>query len=285
MGMLTSVQAGRHNIRGVSVGGVYTALMVPELDAMFDVGLAPRSFAGVNSLFLSHGHVDHIGALTSLLGIRALMGRKRRLKVFMPAAIAPLVEDVLRAATPLQRHPLEIEAVPMEPGQVTPLRADLSVRAFRTFHPVPSLGYQFVRTVKKLRPEFMSLPGPEIARRRRAGEDLFDVHERREFAYATDTLARVLDTEPSLLDTEVLVLECTFLDHRKDLSAAHAGCHIHLDELIERAERFCNQHLVLMHFSQIYKPRQVSEILRARCPASMYERIIAFAPDASEWPG
>lgn len=283
--MLTTIRAGNYTIRGVSVGGVYTSLMIPELGVMLDVGLAPRSFAGAGRLFLSHGHVDHAGALTSFLGIRALVGIREPLQVFLPASIVEPLEGVLRAATPLQRFPLEIAAVPMERGQVVPLQDDLCVRAFRTFHPVPSLGYQLLRRVKKLRPEHLHLPGPEIARRRQAGEDLFDEVERLELAYATDTLARVLDAEPSILRSKVLILECTFLDQRKSLRDTHAGGHIHLDEIIERADAFENQHLVLMHFSQIYKPREVRDILRARCPAHLWERIVPFVPATEHWPG
>jgi ribonuclease Z len=283
--MITTIQAGHYTIRGVSVGGVYTALIVPELGAMLDVGLAPRSFAGAARLFLSHGHVDHVGGLLSFLGLRGLVGHTQRLEVFLPAAIVADVENLLRAATPLQRFPLDITAVPMEPGQVVALRGDLRVRAFRTFHPVPSLGFQFLRRVKKLRPELAHLPGPEIARRRLAGEDLFEELEHLELAYATDTLVQVLDAEPSILRSKVLILECTFLDERKSLRDARAGCHIHLDELLERAGAFANEQLVLMHFSQIYKPREVVEILRARCPEHLYRRIVPFVPREPHWPG
>ena len=35
--VLTTVEAGRLTIRGVSLGGVYTSLHVPELDLFFDL--------------------------------------------------------------------------------------------------------------------------------------------------------------------------------------------------------------------------------------------------------
>ena len=283
--MITTIQAGPYSIRGISVGGIYTALLVPELGAMLDVGLAPRSFAGTARLFLSHGHVDHVGGLLSLLGLRGLVGHTQPLEVFLPAAIAADVNNLLRAATPLQRFPMDIVAVPMEPGQVVTLRDDLHVRAFRTFHPVPSLGFQFLRRVKKLLPAFAHLPGPEIGRRRLAGEDMFAEVEHLELAYATDTLVQVLDAEPSIMQSKVLILECTFLDERKSLRDARAGCHIHLDELLERADSFANEQLVLMHFSQLYKPREVVEILRARCPEHLHRRIVPFVPRGARWPG
>lgn len=283
--MLTSVKAGPYTIRGVSVGGVYTALSVPELDVMLDAGVSPRSFASARHLFLSHGHVDHSGGLASLLGIRALLGVPGVLRVFMPSAIVAAVRAFLDAMAALQRYDLTIHAVGMEPGQVEKVHGDLWVRAFKTFHPVPSLGFQFFRRIKKLRPEFAGLSGPEIGQRRKAGDDIFDEVERLELAYATDTLVQVLDHEPSILRSKVLVLECTFLDGRKSLEATRAGCHIHLDELLERADRFHNEQLVLMHFSQIYKPREVGELLDARCPAPLRARIVPFVPAANQWPG
>jgi ribonuclease Z len=282
--VLTRVKAGAFTIRGVSVGGVYTALHVPELDALFDVGIAARSFAPADTLFLSHAHADHVGAIAALLGIRGLM-RRGPLRIYLPREIVATLSEAIAAMGKLQRYRFEIEAVAMAPGEEQPLRGDLSVRAFRTLHPVPSLGYQIVRRVTKLRREFHGLPGAEIARRRRAGEDLFYVDERLELAYATDTLVRVLDETPELYRTRVLILECSFLDERKDLESSRAGCHIHLDELIERADAFENEQLVLMHFSQIYRPAEVPLILERRCPPRLFERILPFVPRRQDWPG
>jgi ribonuclease Z len=283
--MLVQVSAGPLCIRGVSVGGIYTCLHVPALDAVLDTGLAPRSMAAANHIFLSHGHADHAGALAALLGIRALLGKSRPPRLYLPREIAGDLQDALAAMSRLQRHPLVVHPVPMAPGDTEPLGSDLWVRALRTYHPVPSLAYEFVRRINKLRPEYRDLSGPEIAARRRRGDQLFDQVERCELAYATDTLALVLDREPSLLRSRVLVLECTFLDERKDVATARAGCHIHLDELIERADRFENEAVVLMHFSQIYRPDEVRQLLDRRCPPRLRERLVPLLPRRNSWPG
>ena len=282
--MLTTVKTGPFTVAGVSLGGVYTCLQVPELDALFDVGIALRSFAARDNIFLSHAHADHIGALPALLGIRGLIG-KRPPRVFLPAEISETVLEMLATMSKLQRHDLAIDAVPMRPGDEVPYRGDLHVKAFRTHHVVPSLGYQLVRRVKKLKPEFHGMPGAEIGRRRKAGDELFDLYEHRELAYATDTLIRVIDTEPSLLTTKVLIMECSFLDERKNRAASRAGCHIHLDDVLEHADRFENDQLLLMHFSQIYKPHEVAPILEQRCPPELWQHIVPFVPAGTYWPG
>jgi ribonuclease Z len=210
----------------------------------------------------------------------------KRLKVFMPTEIVEPMTSILEAQSRLQRYDLSVDAIGMSPGDELALRNDLAVRAFRTYHPVPSLGFQFLRKVSKLKPEFADLPGDEIAARRKAGDsDLFHQAELLELAYATDTLARVLDATPALYRSRVLILECTFLDERKSLDAARAGCHIHLDELIERAARFENDHLVLMHVSQIYKPSEIRGILADRLPPDLVARTQVLAPDSGPWPG
>lgn len=283
--MLTSVTAGPYTIRGVSVGGVYTSISVPELGVLFDCGIAARSHGAIDTILLSHGHADHVGALPALLGIRALHGKTKPPRVLMPAEIVDDLQAALAAMTKLQRWPMDIEAVGVTPDTEITLRGDLVVRAVRTFHPVPALAYLLVRKVAKLRAEYVGLDGAEIAAKKRAGEAITETRDQLELAYATDTLVNVLDHAPALLEARVLVIECTFLDDRKSLAAARAGCHIHLDELIERADRFRNEHIVVMHVSQIYRPDEVAAILDARVPPALRARMIPFVPTTPHWPG
>lgn len=283
--MLTELQAGPYAVRGVSVGGVYTCLQVRELGVVLDAGLPIRSFAGTDRIFLSHGHPDHAGALGALLGIRRLIG-KGPPQVFLPAELAAPLQESLALQGRVHHCDLSIHAVPLLPGDTHELGKGLWVRALRTHHPIASLGYQFLRRVTKLREQHRGLPGEEIARLRREGTPgVFEQVEHLELAYVTDTLARVLETSPELLRSRVLILECTFVDERHSIEDAQSRAHLHLEELVARAEQFQNEALVLMHFSQSLSPAEVHARVRSRLPPSLQARVHVFAPASGPWFG
>jgi len=281
--MLTRVRAGSCTVSGVSVGGVYTSLHVPEFDVIFDIGIAPRSFVGASKLLISHGHADHVGSLGSLIGLRGL-ARLPAPTVYLPEEIRSDVAEAVAALSRTQRRPLEVPFVSMVPG-VDVACADLWLRPFRTLHGVPSLGYAFVRKVQKLKDEFLALPANEIVARKSAGLELFRQEERVELAYVTDSLIDVLDREPWLLQAKVLILECTFVDQSKSRAEAREKMHVHLDEIIERADTFDNEALVLMHFSQSHQPSEVRRVLTERLPPQLRPRVVPFLPERGNWPG
>lgn len=282
--MLTEIEIAPHRLIGVSVGGVYTSLHVPTLDAIFDVGISPRSSVGAGHLFLSHGHADHVGALVSLLGIRGLSHQPAP-RTFAPREIARDLAEGVTAFSRSQRRPLDLTIESVAPGDEIQLENDLWVRVFRTLHTVPSVGYLLLRKVDKILDEYRRLPPREIAALRKSGEKIFRTEERLELAYATDTLIDVLDATPELYSSRVLILECTFLDDQKGRDETRRKCHVHLDEVIERADKFQNEHLVLMHFSQLYSPAAVHEIMKQRLPAALAARTRVFAPKRGSWPG
>jgi len=84
--MLTSVTAGPYTVRGVSVGGVYTSIAVPELGIVFDSGISPRSFAGIDTILLSHGHADHVANANDYAGSTWLVQRAERQAMFSAQA-------------------------------------------------------------------------------------------------------------------------------------------------------------------------------------------------------
>ena len=50
-------------------------------------------------------------------------------------------------------------------------------------------------------------------------------------------------------------------------------------------DRFANEHVVLMHVSQLYRPDEVAGVLDRRVPPILRKKLIPFVPDGPSWPG
>lgn len=272
----TTLQLGELTLTGVSTGGVATSLAVPELGVAWDVGAATAPTIRCSTLLLTHAHADHMGALHAWLGIR-LLYRMPAARIVAPHWVADDVRTLITTWERLQGHPYDVRVVDARPGEPIPLRRHLTVVPFKAAHVVPTLGYAVVRRKTKLRPAFLDLPGPEIARLRREGtEGMFDEVEEPLIAYTGDTLPDVIDRELLVRTVRVLLIECTFLDDRKPRDAIRAGGHIHVDDLIARAALLENEQLVLLHFSQLYTAAEVRGLAASRLPADLLARTRLF---------
>jgi len=247
-------------VEGHSLGGVETAVHVPEARLAIDVGRGRQELVRCDHLALTHTHMDHAGGLPYLLALRMLYAMQPP-TVYVPAQMAGATEAMLRAWEAMQRYAFRSTIVPCEPGDRHAIGRGLYLEPFRTYHPVPSNGYTIVRDTKKLRDDLRGLDGPAIAALRASGETVDRIESRALLSVTGDTLPEVLDKQPHILESEALVLECTFLDARKSVADARAGGHVHIDELMPYAEAFRNKRLVLSHTSQIYKPDEVMPLL------------------------
>lgn len=267
---------GTHTIRGTSTAGIETSIQVPEWSLCFDIGTCLRTSIRMNRLLLTHAHPDHFGSLISYLGARLLYGMKPADIYVGPESIEKITQFTSLAES-LQGYSFGARFIAAIPGHSFPLGGGMTLRPYMGAHCIPTTGYAIWSESKKLKPEYTHLTGPEIvALKQRIGDELTYPVQRLVLAYSGDSFIEILDLHPELLLAQTLLLECSFLDQKKDRTTARAGGHIHLDEIIERADTFRNQHLVLMHFSQIYTPAEVRVILQKRLPDSLKARVYAF---------
>jgi ribonuclease Z len=273
-------------LEGISVAGVETCIEVPNFGLLLDIGVCSASAPNHPRALVSHGHLDHIGAIALHAARRALrkMGEST---YFVPPAIAGDAEALFNAAGALDGQAIPRRIVPLEPGQDFALDGKRWVRPFATFHRVPSQGYTVWERRHRLRAEFKGKPPRELAELRRRGVGIEDGYDVPLLSFTGDTRVEVLERVPELLETELLVVEATFLDDRVAPAEAREMGHIHLDELVARAELLTARRVVLHHFSARYSRESALRIASERLPDSLRERVHVFAPgqerDAAEF--
>jgi ribonuclease Z len=242
-----------------------TCIEVPSLKLLLDLGRCSKTAVSCPLVLLSHGHIDHIGAVTHHAARRAMMHMDEGVYV-VPREVAPLVETLFNAAGALDGQAIPRRVVPLAPGESLPLTKNRFVRPFETFHRVTSQGYTVWERRHRLLEEFRRLEGPQLGELRKRGVVIEEVYEVPLLSFTGDTRVEVLERTPELQRTETLVIEATFLDERVTIEGAREMGHIHLDELLARREFLPKTEVVLSHFSARYDDEEVARLIGQRLP-------------------
>lgn len=264
-----------YTIEGYSRAAVQSCWRIPELKIGFDLGAQPWDFMGTPKWFVSHMHLDHCAALPVYVARRRLMKMDPPV-IYLPESSVDTVHQILRAFSKLDRGRLPCDLIGVKPGDEIELSRDLIVSVGKTFHSVPSMSFLVWERRKKLNDEFQGLDGPEIRKLKEQGVEI--THETRSpvVGYLGDSSPRGLDETPDLYKAKILITEMTFLTpgHRKEV--IHKSGHMHLDDYVERADRFENEAIIAGHFSTRYNRRQAVRHVEKAFPDMMGGRLHLF---------
>lgn len=259
-------------VEGYSRAAVQTYWRVPELKLGFDLGAQPWSFMATPTWFVSHTHLDHLAALPVYVARRRMM-KMEPPTIYLPAEAIEAVEMLLRAVQRLDRGRLPARLIGLTPGDEVELSRELVVKTFATRHTVPSLGFLVWERRKKLKPEYHHLSGEEIRDLRLSGVEVSAEIRLPKVAYLGDTAPAGLDAFPEALRAEILIMEMTFVAPGERASVIHKFGHTHLDDIVERADRFENEVIIASHFSTRLHPDQIQRIVERRLPESLRGRL------------
>lgn len=275
---MSRVDLGDLRIDGRSRAGDQTWLRVTPPGIALDVGRGSSRLTGIHDLFVTHGHLDHSLGIPFVLSNRTLH-QEARSRVFCPATIADPLDRLIRAAEALESTRYRYEIVPLVAGDRVEVGKGFAVEAFPVDHVIPSLGFHLIRRKRRLASRLRGLPGEEIARLRREGEEVDEVVEELALSYPGDTGEGVFDLEPRLYRTRHLLLECTFLtpDHRE---RSRRYGHLHFRDLVRRASRFENRSLVLIHLSRRHRWEELRRRIREELPG-LAPRVLLFGGDGA----
>jgi ribonuclease Z len=295
---------GGFTIEGYSRAAVQSYWRIPELNVGFDLGDSPWDFMGTDNWFITHTHLDHIAALPVYVARRRMM-KMAPPNIYVPAEAVEDIGRLLRVMQKLDRGRQVANLVGLVPGQEVELNRQLYAKAYgtvttdipaseindediedgepveqflatvNTAHTIPSRGYIVFERRHKLKPEFVGLPGNQIRDLRLSGTQVTAPVDTPLVAYTGDTSPEGLDhsDNAAFYEAKILITEMSFIraQHRRD--KIHKFGHMHLDDFVERADRFKNELIVAGHFSTRYHPTEVRRLLDAKLPAVLKPRM------------
>lgn len=262
--MKTLVHKGL-TIEGYSRAAVQTYWRIPELKLGFDLGAQPWEFMGTPMWFVSHTHLDHIAALPVYVARRRMMKMEPPV-IHLPSHAIDTVHQWLKVVSRLDRGRLPCELVPVEAGMEISVSRETVVTVHATSHTVPSVGYIVWERRKKLKAEYRELRSDQIRDIRLSGTEVSEETRLPRLAYVGDSRPEGLDDNPDMYRAEILITEMTFVapSHRKEKIHKHG--HMHLDDYVQRRDRFQNEQIILSHFSTRYHTQQIHRFVAKQLP-------------------
>jgi ribonuclease Z len=259
-------------IEGYSRAAVQSYWRIPELKLGFDLGAQPWDFMGTPTWFLSHTHLDHVAALPVYVARRRMM-KMEPPRIYLPEESVEDVKRLLIIMHKLDRGRMLCELTGVAHGQEIALSREHVVTVFRTTHTIPSVGFVVWERRNKLKEEYQGLPGDKIRDLRLSGVEVTREVRTPLVCYTGDTNPAGLDAYPPVFEAKVLITELSFIrpNHRRE--KIHKFGHMHLDDFIERADRFKNELIVCAHFSTRYHPNEVRRVIEAKLPAVLREKM------------
>ena len=259
-------------VGGHSVGGFETWIHLPAMGVSFDIGRGCDDSLACDTILFTHSHIDHLGGIATHAAARALRGMRPPTYVLPPHAI-PHVEKLLDAWRALDGGDLPCTLVPLAVGEEFEIKNRYVARPYHAIHRGLAHGYVISEFRQKLRACHHGKPGHEIKQLRDSGAEIYDRTEVPVVAFTGDSCIDVIDREESLRKARLLIMEVTFLDERVTVASSREKGHIHLDEVIERAELFENEAILMTHFSTRYNKASIQEVLDERLPDSLRGRV------------
>ncbi len=237
---------------GGSRAGEGSVVLLPQLRVALDAGRPARALVPLETVAVSHGHLDHLLGVPAWASQRQLQGMRPG-RVLCPASLCAPVQRLLELCATLEGgSPYGVQVIPVHAGDRIELRRDLRLAFFATSHWVETLGSAVEWTRRHLRPDLAVAAPDELQRLRAQGVEITTEQRTLLLAYAADSGPEVLEREPWLKDVEVLILECTFLRPDERERATRFG-HTNLADLVELAPGLRNRHLVLTHLSRRHR--------------------------------
>jgi len=262
---------GEFSVVGYSLAGEETTVALPELNVCFDAGRAPREIVSIDTLCVSHGHMDHAAGIPYYLSQRTFLGTSPGTVVLHRRLVAH-VEALMACWGRIEGHPSPGNLVGLEGGEEAPLRRGVAIRAFDVRHGACAIGFSIIERRHKLKPEFADRSGPQLVELKKRGIAIENTVEVPLVAYVGDTADGPFFDLDHVRNAKLLIMECTFFDP-EHLVRARAGKHIHVRDMGGILPRLRNPSILLTHVTRRTDVRAARRILLNHIERQDGERI------------
>ncbi|GJM23605.1 MAG: MBL fold metallo-hydrolase [Phycisphaerae bacterium] len=262
---------GDYRVVGYSLAGEETTIALPELNICFDAGRAPREIIAIDTLCLSHGHMDHAAGVPYYLSQRAFVGTSPG-KVVMHRGLIGSFERLMECWAEIERHPSPVEFFGLTDGEQMPLRRNLALKAFDVNHAAHALGFSMIETRHKLKSEYSDRTGPQLVELKKQGISIQDSVEVPLVAYCGDSADGSYFDLDHVRNAQLLIMECTFFDS-DHLVRAKAGRHLHVRELPDILSRIHSPNILLTHVTRRTALGAAKRILQKIISESDFDRV------------
>ncbi len=237
-----------YRIQGISIAGEATCITIPELNLGFDMGRCPRAVLSSEHVAISHGHMDHIGALAYFCSQRRFQGMGTA-NIICDARIEDDMRTMLDGFHRLERQETPVNLIPLKDGDTFNIKNNLMLRAFHTEHTCPSMGYAVIERRTKLKPEFVGYPQEKLKELKLRGTEITRTLEIPLIAYLGDTAPGPHLVNEDVRKANIIITECTFFEEAHKQRAT-VGKHLHIDDIAEWLPVTECELMILTHISR-----------------------------------
>jgi len=216
-----------------------------------DLTIEGYARAAVQSYWRIPELLDHVAALPLYVARRRLM-KMEPPTIYLPSDAVDNVRTMLNSFQRLDRGRMPCNLIGVEEGMEFELSRELVLKVLKTKHTITSYGYVIFERRNKLKPEYLSLSGEEIRALRQKGVEITNEVRIPLVGYTGDTSPQGLDDNPLFYQVKILITEMTFIAPDHQAHMIHKNGHMHLNDFVERADKFENEVVIAGHFSTRY---------------------------------
>jgi ribonuclease Z len=264
-------RVGDFAVVGYSLAGEETTVALPELNVCFDAGRAPREIVPIDTLCVSHGHMDHAAGIPYYLSQRTFIGACAG-RIVIHRVLAPRVKALMDCWAQIEGHdsPMDLEGV--DDGDEVKLCRDLFVRAFKVNHGAYALGFSLIECRHKLKPEHIGKTGPQLVALKKQGIEIENTIEVPLVAYVGDTANGAFFDLDHVRNARLVIMECTFFDP-EHVVRAKAGKHIHVRDLRSILPRLRCPDILMTHLTRRTDMRSAKRLLESHIDKVDHDRV------------